>query len=379
MESFSTTVTYSGMAGVRQPEELFANLGYNDTTSSTIGTGLVPSPDWDPTNSGGGSDTDATTDPAFGIALACLTIPVVLVGSLANIMVLYVVLRFKKMHNVINYSFANLALADLLGLLIDAVPAIVLTLKSYSLSDPGCRTLLYIPWTIRQAACLTLAYLAFDRYRLIIHPTSSVRSRSPPFVLTVLAVLWIVSSIVQLPTAILTGLDKDGRCREYLPVRGGGWYYWVKILTIYVIPLAVITISYFKIWRRLSIPRGAGHSRGSIKMRTFRKRSARRILVIVFFFAITWFPILVVHIWPHYDPNITEDTPRYGYVHRLTNFVLYVSMMLNPFLYAFAGEGFKKHFRTFAGRAVASSVDLDRERTPDIKGIMQDSTLRREK
>lgn len=187
-----------------------------------------------------------------------------------------------------------------------------------------------------------------------------------------------VSSIVQLPTAILTGLDGDGRCREYRPSRGGGWYYWVKVLTIYIIPLAVIIVSYFKIWRRLNAP-GAPHSRGSIKMRTFRKRSARRILVIIIFFAVTWVPIFAVHIWPHYDPNITEDTPHYGYVHRLTNFVLYVSMMMNPFLYAFAGEGFKKHFRTFAGRAVTSSVVLDQERTPDVKGTLQESTLRRER
>lgn len=91
MDSLYTTVSHSRMTGGRQPGELFANLGYN--TSTTAGTELVPGPDWDPTQSGGVSGTEATTDPAFGIALACLTIPVVLVGSLANIMVLYVVLR----------------------------------------------------------------------------------------------------------------------------------------------------------------------------------------------------------------------------------------------------------------------------------------------
>lgn len=56
------------------------------------------------------------------------------------------------MHNVINYSFANLALADLLGLLVDAFPAIILTLQRHSLSDPGCRMLLFLPWVSLQLA-----------------------------------------------------------------------------------------------------------------------------------------------------------------------------------------------------------------------------------
>ncbi|XP_072169747.1 somatostatin receptor type 2-like [Diadema setosum] len=367
-----TAHSYSTVATPRLgllPGGILANVGL---MTSTVGPGLPSSTEGldliNSTTKAWATGTVPPPDPAFGIALACLTIPVVLFGIFANAVVLFIVIRFDNMHNVINYSFANLALADLLGLLLDALPAIILTLKNYGLTDPGCRVLLYLPWTIRQAACLTLAYLAFDRYRLIIQPTSSTRWRSPPYVLTALAVIWIVSGILQLPTAVLTGLNDAGSCREYRPSRGGAWYYWVKVLTVYLFPLAVIAFCYFKIWRRLSAPRRSSTRSGSIKMRTFRKRSARRILIIVAIFAVLWMPIFVVHLWPHYDVVVTEDSPSYVYVHRVTNFGLYLSMMLNPFLYAFAGQGFKKHFKKFGGQTISSSTgDLDREQTPEGK------------
>lgn len=68
------------------------------------------------------------------------------IGIVGNLAVLLIVVCYKDMHTLINLSFANLAVADLCVLSLDAIPT-AMDLMGYNISSKlGCRIPYFIKW-----------------------------------------------------------------------------------------------------------------------------------------------------------------------------------------------------------------------------------------
>ena len=95
------------------------------------------------------------------IALTIIISIVTVMGLVGNTIVIFIVMYFPDMHTVFNFSFANLALTDLMMLLLDGIPTATDTIGLNFSAKLGCMVPIYlqyvsIPWLILFLFCFLL-------------------------------------------------------------------------------------------------------------------------------------------------------------------------------------------------------------------------------
>lgn len=82
-----------------------------------------------------------------------------------------------------------------------------------------------------------------------------------------------------------------------------------------------------------------------------RKRVTKLVASVVIVFAVLWLPIHIINLWFKLDPNFPRTGVMYAFkiiAHTLS----YANSCVNPFVYAFLSDGFRKAFKkTFPGMA----------------------------
>ena len=82
-----------------------------------------------------------------------------------------------------------------------------------------------------------------------------------------------------------------------------------------------------------------------------RKRVTKLVASVVIVFATFWLPIHIVNLWIKLDENFPKTPAMYNFkifAHTLS----YANSCVNPFVYAFLSDGFRKAFKkTFPGFA----------------------------
>ena len=91
---------------------------------------------------GGGYEFSEVSKITLTVVISFVT----LMGLLGNTVVILIVLCYKDMHTIINFSFANLALTDLTLLLLDAVPTATDTIGGNLSAKLGCNFPIYLQY-----------------------------------------------------------------------------------------------------------------------------------------------------------------------------------------------------------------------------------------
>jgi hypothetical protein len=115
-------------------------------------------------------------------------------------------------------------------------------------------------------------------------------------------------------------------------------------ILLYSIPLFVIGLSYYLMARTLwnSVSPGFLRDNTARALRA-RKRVSKMILVIVTAFAICWLPIHCVQL--HSDFGTPSYTVTHDIIKIVAHVLSYVNSALNPIIYAFMSENFRKYSR----------------------------------
>jgi hypothetical protein len=72
-----------------------------------------------------------------------------------------------------------------------------------------------------------------------------------------------------------------------------------------------------------------------------KRRVTRMVAIVVLLFGICWFPIHVIAVWIQFDPHFPKTDGMHHFklfAHTLS----YANSCLNPFVYAFVNDGFRK-------------------------------------
>lgn len=78
---------------------------------------------------------------------------------------------------------------------------------------------------------------------------------------------------------------------------------------------------------------------------TRRKRKATKMVaMVVFLFAAFWLPIQVLQLWMKFDENFPRTDPTY-YFKIFAHALSYANSCVNPIVYSFMGDGFRKAMR----------------------------------
>lgn len=157
--------------------------------------------------------------------------------------------------------------------------------------------------------------------------------------------LFTVSFITSIPAAFYFDLDGNV-CLEIWPSLKAAYGLYTTI-ALYVFPLTVISACYAlmlnKLWRMV-IPGDVLNGQNQQHLQQ-KRRTTRMVMVVVVTFAVCWLPVYVFSLWYRLNEKgfpVNNAT----YIFRVVSHILsYGNSCCNPFIYAFMGENFRKHFK----------------------------------
>ncbi|KAM9519008.1 prolactin-releasing peptide receptor-like [Salvelinus alpinus] len=278
---------------------------------------------------------------------------VVVVGVLGNYLLLYVICRTRKMHNVTNFFIGNLAFSDMLM----CVTCVPFTL-AYAFNTRGWvfgRFMCYLVFLIQPVtvyvSVFTLTAIAVDRYYATVHPLKKRTSVST--CAYVLSGIWLLSCGLVAPAVAHTyhvEFREEGLtiCEEF-------WlgqekerlaYAYSTLLVTYILPLSAVCASYLCISFKLRNCVAPGHrSRDQAEAQRARKRKIFRLVaLVVAAFGVCWLPIHVFNVLRDIDIRLINKR-HFLLIQLLCHLCAMSSSCCNPFLYAWLHDRFRAELR----------------------------------
>ncbi|KAF6730507.1 Delta-type opioid receptor [Oryzias melastigma] len=286
----------------------------------------------------------------IAVSITALYSLICVVGLLGNVLVMYGVVRYTKMKTATNIYIFNLALADALATSTLPFQSAKYLMNTWPFGQLLCKVVIAIDYYNMFTSIFTLTMMSVDRYIAVCHPVKALGFRTPVKAKMINILIWILSSAIGVPIMIMavtkvTDTDKT-TCMLSFPDPDWYWDTVIKICVFifaFVVPVMVITLCYgLMILRLRSVRLLSGSKEKDRNMR----RITRMVLVVVAAFIICWTPI---HIFIIVRTMVEVDT-RNPFVVASWHLCIalgYTNSSLNPVLYAFLDENFKRCFRDF--------------------------------
>ena len=227
-----------------------------------------------------------------------------LFGLIGNISLLFVILSSKHLHSAPNILIVNLAIGDLLYMVSTAPFNIRHELIAcWLLGSTACKVKHYLPIVAHATCIFSLVALSKERHSAIVkglqHRGKDRFIDQPMFSVSL---SWITGLIIGSPVFVLSKTTTFGLLCVYMPMKDtfAEVYVVLLFLTLYVIPLAIISFHYIQLATKLcqsDIVTLMGSGSSLIKQLRTRRRLALIVLTITVFFGLFWLPYHVYHIW----------------------------------------------------------------------------------
>ncbi|XP_076458672.1 allatostatin-A receptor-like [Babylonia areolata] len=297
---------------------------------------------------------------------------IVLLGLLGNLLVISVVLSDKHMRNTTNILILSLAVADLL-FIIFCVPftATALAMPVWPFGKVWCKVVQYMIYVCAYASVYTLVLMSLDRYLAVVHAIRSMSMRTEYNTWLAVAITWVIILLGHVPLLFEYDIlhyeyydENRTTCTNmahmFHPKRGR--IFFSCFLTFgYVVPLGVVCCLYGLMLKRLlyGVVPGGNQSQESIRA---KKRVTRMVIIVVIIFAVCWLPIQIILVMQRFNAY-PDDKIFYIGLKVASNCLAYMNSCVNPFLYAFLSDNFRRSFRKLLCCGTAPSRRMDYERT----------------
>nr|XP_032626717.1 mu-type opioid receptor isoform X2 [Chelonoidis abingdonii] len=319
---------------------------------------------------GGGSGSPC---PASGVSPSMITAITIMalysvvcvVGLFGNFLVMYT-----KMKTATNIYIFNLALADALATSTLPFQSVNYLMGTWPFGTILCKIVISIDYYNMFTSIFTLCTMSVDRYIAVCHPVKALDFRTPRNAKIVNVCNWILSSTIGLPVMFMaTTKYRHGSIDCTLTFSHPAWY-WENLLKIcvfifaFIMPVLIITVCYGLMILRLKSVRMLSGSKE--KDRNLR-RITRMVLVVVAVFIVCWTPIHIYVIIKALIniPETTFQTVSWHFCIALG----YTNSCLNPVLYAFLDENFKRCFREFC---IPTSSTIEQQNSTRIRQNTRD-------
>ena len=190
---------------------------------------------------------------------------------------------------------------------------------------------------------LTLASIAFDRYRLIVHPHKGKLSILD--CLKFIVAIWIISLIAMLPFLICMRYDANKcHCHENWPSNNFRVCYSCFItVSQFIIPFSVVSYCYTRIAKKLSKQSELMTQQHS-QTKCPSKSINRMLIVMVAMFLLGWLPLNIFNMMSDFSVSIIDDFRHNMFVFFIIHAVAMSSTCHNPFIYGWLNDNFRKEF-----------------------------------
>ena len=199
----------------------------------------------------------------FVVVLSLLYGSISLVAVVGNCLVITVVARNSRMHNVTNFFIANLSLADvLIGVFSVPFQFQAALLQRWDLPAVLCPVAPFVKELTVNVSIFTLAVIAVDRRRVVVTPLRPKCTKSAAML--TMGVVWCFSLVAAIPAATTFRVQYlyNGTVPQCIPnfpifvlgdasVNSGRIYRLFLLCMQYFLPLVVICRAYFSIIHEL--------------------------------------------------------------------------------------------------------------------------------
>ncbi|XP_014646834.1 PREDICTED: C-C chemokine receptor type 2 isoform X1 [Ceratotherium simum simum] len=280
-------------------------------------------------------------------------------GFVGNMLVVLILINCKKLKSMTDIYLLNLAISDLLFLLTFPLWTHYV-INGWVLGDGMCKLFTGLYHVGYFGGIFFIILLTIDRYLAIVHAVFALKARTVTFGVMTSGVTWVVAVFASLPGIIFTksqkedflGSDKDSgySCGPYFPPRWKDFHTIMRSILGLVLPLLVMIICYSGILKTL------------LRCRNEKKKhkAVRLIFVIMIVYFLFWAPYSIVLILStfqeFFDLSNCESTGRLDRAMQVTETLGMTHCCINPIIYAFVGEKFRRYLSMFFRKHIAKHL-----------------------
>ncbi|KAG7335629.1 hypothetical protein KOW79_000322 [Hemibagrus wyckioides] len=294
------------------------------------------------------------------------------VGFLGNMLVLWVILRGVQMKSMTDVSLLNLAIADLL--LLFTLPFLAHYARdTWVFGNAMCRLVLGVYYIGFYAGIFFIVLMSIDRYLAIVHAVFALRIRSKMFGILASMGIWIAAIISSFPELQHLGVENDATlvCNAYPKnvdhndVRSLA-FIKMNILGL-LIPLIVVGFCYLMVLQRLQT------------IRSSKKLAIRLVVVVMVVFFCCWTPYNIAAILKALELKKILNPSCKGSNNiqlalQATEAIAYSHSCINPFLYVFVGEKFRRQLARLLRQTPCVHVQCVKSYMNQAAGSVQSRT-----
>ncbi|KAG9283766.1 C-C chemokine receptor type 4-like [Astyanax mexicanus] len=261
------------------------------------------------------------------------------VGFFGNALVVWVITVGAQLKSTTDVCLLNLALADIL--LVLSLPFQAYQMKhDWIFGDVMCTLIFGIYSVGFYGSIFFIVLMSIDRYLAIVHAVLALRVRTRVCGIVSSMVIWVLAVAASFPELLFIRVKKthtEEHCVAYLNDWGLDMFSIFKMNIVgLLVPLIIVGFCYSMILRKL-------HGSHSSK-----KHSICLIILVMVVFFCCWTPyniayLLAVLLFMGVIPRECEILKGIILTLNTTRAVVYLHCCLNPFIYIFVGEKFRKH------------------------------------
>ncbi|XP_067853029.1 C-C chemokine receptor type 4-like [Heptranchias perlo] len=265
-------------------------------------------------------------------------------GLPGNALVLWILLKYKRLKSMTDVYLLNLAISDLLFVI--SLPFwAYLAANEWIWGDAFCKIINAAYMLGLYGGIMFIILISIDRYLAIVHAVFAVRARTARYGVISSLVMWCVAILASLPTLIYNKVGViEGRkiCYTFFPTENvSNWkpfsHFEVNVFG-FLVPLTIMVFCYSRIILTL------------LRNKSYKKhRAIKVIFTVVIVYFVFWTPYNAV-LFLHYCKeqgilNGCEVSYKLSIALKVTESITFVHCCLNPVIYAFLGEKFRLYLR----------------------------------
>lgn len=285
---------------------------------------------------------------------------ILILNLVANVLVILVVVRYKRVQPSINYLFLNLAFADILvatSLIPQYITRPVTTPPDGWAGTLLCK-LLAGGFTMWVAGCASTAFhvvIAIERLYAT-RPNTFVRKTRGRKLKVIVICVWIFAVLTEIPPLCVMTYDKSrNSCMEKWSTPMHAKIYTVfTFLVDFAIPLVLLIVLYSKtvtaVW-------GASKRNASAKVVVkSRKRVTKIAITVTVLHALCWLPDVTSYLLVYHVPGLV----KYGSIlYHVCVIPVGINTCLNPIVYALWSQSFRRQMRKMIGCDILRKNKVD--------------------
>ncbi|NWI58312.1 CCR2 protein, partial [Calyptomena viridis] len=280
---------------------------------------------------------------------------VVIFGLIGNMLVVLILVKYKRLKSMTDIYLLNLAISDLL--FVFSLPFwAYYAVHDWIFGEALCRMLSGVYLLGFYSGIFFIILLTLDRYLAIVHAVFALKARTVTYGILTSAVTWAVAVFASVPGVVFHKTQKETSrytCSAHFPIDSEiNWKYsYILMMNILglIVPMLIMIFSYSRILKIL------------LRSKNEKKQKAvKLIFVIMIFYFIFWTPFHIstfLHTFQNSLFSLNCDTK--GQLEKAIQVTETISMIhccINPVIYAFVGEKFRKYLYAFFQKHVAAHL-----------------------